>query len=46
MHLEKIVDAMKRKEILNKMFPYNKPNCLTEGQYNYLNAFYSRKLIL
>ena len=31
----------KRKEILNKMFPYNKPNCLSEGQYNYLNAFFT-----
>ena len=26
-----------RKEKLNAMFPYNKPECLTEDEYNYLN---------
>jgi hypothetical protein len=26
-----------RKEKLNKLFPYNKPECLTEDEYNYLN---------
>ena len=25
-----------RKEALNKMFPYNKPECLTEEEYDYL----------
>lgn len=31
----------KRKEFLNKMFPYNKPNCLLEHEYNYLHEFFS-----
>ncbi len=26
----------KRKEKLNKLFPYKKPECLTEEEYNYL----------
>ena len=26
-----------RKAKLNAMFPYNKPECLTEDEYNYLN---------
>ena len=26
-----------RKQKLNEMFPYNKPECLTEDEYNYLN---------
>ena len=26
-----------RKEKLNALFPYNKPECLTEVEYNYLN---------
>lgn len=26
-----------RKEKLNAMFPYNRPECLTEYEYNYLN---------
>ena len=26
-----------RKAKLNEMFPYNKPECLTEDEYNYLN---------
>jgi len=25
-----------RKDFLNKLFPYNKPNCLNETEYNYL----------
>jgi hypothetical protein len=29
-----------RKEKLNKLFPYNKPNCLIEDDYNYLTAFF------
>lgn len=32
----------KRKDVLNKMFPYNKPNCLSEGQYKYLSQFFGR----
>lgn len=31
----------KRKEVLNKMFPSNKPNCLTQDEYYYLSDFYS-----
>jgi len=31
----------KRKEYLNKMFPYNKPNCLLENEYEYLKDFFS-----
>ena len=30
-----------RKKTLNEMFPYNKPNCLTQPEYNYLSDFYS-----
>jgi len=30
-----------RKETLNKMFPYNKPNCLTQEEHFYLTEFYS-----
>lgn len=29
-----------RKEKLNKLFPYNKPNCLNEDDYNYLTKFF------
>jgi len=29
-----------RKEKLNKLFPYNKPNCLIEDDYNYLTNFF------
>lgn len=32
-----------RKEKLNKLFPYNKPNCLEENEYNYLTDFFSKK---
>ena len=32
-----------RKEKLNKLFSYNKPECLTEDEYNYLSEFYSRR---
>ena len=31
----------KRKEKLNELFRYNKPNCLTEEEYNWLSDFYS-----
>ena len=30
----------KRKETLNKLFPYNKPECLTEIEYEYLKEFF------
>lgn len=29
--------CQERKEKLNALFPYNKPECLTEDEYNYLN---------
>jgi len=32
-----------RREVLNKMFPYQKPECLTEDEYNYLDGYYNRK---
>lgn len=32
-----------RKKVLNVMFPYNKPNCLSEGQYKYLDEFFASK---
>lgn len=36
-----------RKEKLNEMFNYNKPECLTEDEYNYLAEFYAeRKSVL
>ena len=31
-----------RKEKLNKLFKYNKPECLTEDEYNWLSDFYSQ----
>ena len=31
-----------RKDKLNKLFNYNKPNCLTEDEYNFLADFYSQ----
>lgn len=31
-----------RKEKLNKMFPYKKPNCLTEQEHEYLNGFFAK----
>jgi hypothetical protein len=30
-----------RKEALNKLFPYNKPNCLNEADYNFLHEFFT-----
>jgi hypothetical protein len=30
-----------RKEKLNKLFPYNHPECLNESEYNFLKDFYS-----
>jgi len=32
-----------RKKILNKLFPYNKPECLDENEYNYLDEFFKHK---
>jgi phenylalanyl-tRNA synthetase beta subunit len=32
----------KRKETLNRLFPYHKPNCLVEEDYNYLTEFFGR----
>jgi hypothetical protein len=32
----------KRKETLNRLFPYHKPNCLVEEDYNYLTDFFGR----
>lgn len=32
-----------RKAKLNKMFPYKKPNCLQEDEYNTLKAFFNRE---
>lgn len=31
-----------RKAKLNKMFPYRKPNCLTEEEHEYLTEWYSK----
>ena len=31
-----------RKQYLNKLFPYNKPECLIEQEYNYLKDFFSK----
>lgn len=30
-----------RKEKLNALFPYKKPNCLSEEDYNYLKEFFA-----
>jgi hypothetical protein len=30
----------KRKELLNKIFPYKKVNCLSEDDFNYLDNFF------
>ena len=34
----------KRKEILNRMFPYVKPECLIEEDYNYLKDLFTKTL--
>jgi len=34
--------CQERKEKLNLLFPYRKPLCLTEDEYNYLTTFFSR----
>jgi hypothetical protein len=33
----------KRKEKLNKLFPYAKPKCLTEDEFNTLDTYYKDK---
>lgn len=32
-----------RKQTLNKIFPYAKPECLTEDEYNYLDMYFTDK---
>lgn len=32
-----------RKNTLNRLFPYKKPECLTEDEYNYLDGFFSKR---
>lgn len=32
-----------RKEILNRMFPYAKPECLTEEEFEYLHWYFTSK---
>lgn len=32
-----------RKEVLNRMFPYQKPNCLTEDEFNYLSDWFAER---
>lgn len=33
-----------RKETLNKLFPYHKPNCLVKEDYDYLTTFFAKNL--
>jgi len=32
-----------RRDALNRLFPYKKPECLNEAEYNYLDKFFSSK---
>ena len=32
-----------RRDALNRLFPYKKPECLNEVEYNYLDKFFSSK---
>ena len=32
-----------RREVLNKLFPYQKPECLNEKEYNFLSKFFEVK---
>lgn len=32
-----------RREVLNSIFPYEKPNCLLEEEYQYLSKYFSKK---
>ena len=48
--IKKVVDKLfddcgcdKRKEMLNKLFPYNQPNCLEEKEYETLKKFFKNK---
>ena len=34
----------KRKDKLNYLFPYNKPNCFTEQEFDYLEGIFSDKI--
>ena len=33
-----------RKEKINKLFGYNKPECFTEAEYNWLTDFFDKKI--
>jgi len=35
--------CQERKMVLNKLFPYNKPECLVEDEFNYLDNFFKSK---
>ena len=35
--------CQERKEVLNRLFPYNKPECLVEDEFNYLDNFFKSK---
>jgi hypothetical protein len=35
--------CQERKEALNRLFPYRKPECLMEDEYNYLDGFFSKR---
>jgi len=35
--------CQERKEVLNRLFPYNKPECLVEDEFNYLDEFFKSK---
>ena len=35
--------CQERKMTLNKLFPYNKPECLTEDEYNFLDKFFATR---
>lgn len=37
-------NCSERREVLNKMFPYQKPNCLTEDEYKYLTDYFSTRV--
>ena len=33
----------KRRDTLNRLFPYNKPECLNEDEFNYLDTYFKAK---
>ena len=41
--LGKDCGCQERKEVLNRIFPYNKPECLVEDEFNYLDNFFKSK---